>query len=490
MKAVNCRFEILRWIIIISFAGILSLLPLIASEATQQLRVGAGETYLNINSALSVAESVYPGERVEIVVAPGIYHENITINSPQITLRGAGQPEEIIVQAADPAQEVLQITAKQVRISNLTLTGAYNHAASGVRVQETEMICLENIKSVGNARGIYYANVQESDLRNSIISSNSEDGITIWNSQGIDIQQCVIAENNTREASNFAGLRIIGASSDLAITNNSFTHNSSRGVWINSQQVTAIQLQWNNFMNNGHYGLSSAVPVTATFNWWNSFYGPQNGPLYGNGDGVDLLVKYSPWLGQKAEIKPSFFVIDQNTELSITEVINDYAAGGDTVALYPGTYEENIVIDQGVRLAGVPGLSHPQLKPQAGAALYITANDVLVKGLHILQNKEHPGIIVLAPDNDKNEHQVTIGGKAGFEDLEARNIFAVHAWSAPFLSLVDGFKSSTAKVDARYNEWGAEASPENLSRVIYDRSHNSKLGEVVYLPAFNNNKLV
>ncbi len=109
------------------------------------------------------------------------------------------------------------------------------------------------------------------------------------------------------------------------------------GVFFEANPVgDTVTVNYNQFNGTGYYGIAihpNDIPlgylVNGVLNWWGTASGPD--PIAGVGPNVD----YSPWLGFVPGTSPMTF----HTNDSIQDAI-DVAGAGDTVLVYPGSYDE------------------------------------------------------------------------------------------------------------------------------------------------------
>ena len=88
------------------------------------------------------------------------------------------------------------------------------------------------------------------------------------------------------------GIHFDGAITDLKLIDNYIHNNSGHGVAFATTPGGVAQLYGNSFRNNGGAGVSALTPssVTATYNEWGSYDGPNTG-----GDGTAGTVTSTPW---------------------------------------------------------------------------------------------------------------------------------------------------------------------------------------------------
>ncbi|MCG2826062.1 MAG: right-handed parallel beta-helix repeat-containing protein, partial [Thermoplasmatales archaeon] len=193
---------------------------------------------------------------------------------------------------------------------------------------------VDNITSYSNFVGIYMQSLSNNQLINCTVYNNSE-GIYLYSASNNQIIKCTVYDNargiwldnypannqitNSTVYNNPYGISLYYSSNNKIV--NCVVYNNGHGLWlyyssdnqiakcdVNNSFKNGIYLYYSsnnkihycNIYNNTDYGVynyNSAVEyqVNATYNYWGSASGPGGvGP--GNGDEVNYMVLYEPWL--------------------------------------------------------------------------------------------------------------------------------------------------------------------------------------------------
>jgi len=120
--------------------------------------------YSTIQDAINESENGHT-----LIVAPGIYRENIIVNK-SVTIRSISGPNYTIVEALAPNKPVFYITADQVRVSGFTIKDATKSA--GVLLKNAEFCMISSNRLVNNSWGIkveyssHYVRIINNDIKN------------------------------------------------------------------------------------------------------------------------------------------------------------------------------------------------------------------------------------------------------------------------------------------------------------------------------------
>ncbi|MCK4613173.1 MAG: right-handed parallel beta-helix repeat-containing protein, partial [Thermoplasmata archaeon] len=165
------------------------------------------------------------------------------------------------------------------------------------------------------------------------------------------------------------------------------------GIYLksSSQNNTAHH---NRIYNNTDYGINATDNDGYTINAINNWWGDNSGPYHsdknpeGKGDNVTDYVEFYPWLGQHLTL-----YVDDDAPLGgdgskehpfnrIRDAI-DAAGEGDTVRVWGGLYEENVVVRKSVNLVGNSSEETTINAGGNGNVVKITADRVNLSGFMI-----------------------------------------------------------------------------------------------------------
>jgi len=147
----------------------------------------------------------HAGAGYEIIVHPGTYTENVYIaGGGRLTIRSlSGNPEDTIVQAANPDWAVFWVHRPYVTVSGLTVTGATGWAGAGILLDSSADNCI---------------------ISNNIITNNGFVGIWVDAPSNVTITDNEVSDNNDM------GIFIDCGGSGHTIANNSVSNNGDIGI--------------------------------------------------------------------------------------------------------------------------------------------------------------------------------------------------------------------------------------------------------------------
>ncbi|MBN1844959.1 MAG: right-handed parallel beta-helix repeat-containing protein [Sedimentisphaerales bacterium] len=231
------------------------------------INLDTGQDFATVQAAVDSANTL-DGHR--IVILPGTYTENANITK-QLTLESAlGEPNDTIIEAANTADHVFEITADNVTVRNLSFRGATDGAA-GLYVYGADGGVLENnhcgLDDAANTCGIQLEESTHARLTHNTCNGNVSCGIQLAHSddnelsgntcdqngfQGIRVQYSdrITVCGNTASGSGNCGMYLSGAAG-CTIDRNRFLDNSGAGVSVMNTDQTVLT---NNIANNNTGG--------------------------------------------------------------------------------------------------------------------------------------------------------------------------------------------------------------------------------------------
>jgi parallel beta-helix repeat protein len=191
-----------------------------------------------------------------IIVSDGTYNENIDVNK-EVTIRSQNGSANTTIHAASTSNHVFHITADNVTISGLNVTGATTNSA-GIFLDSSSNSTLTNNNVSANFYGIYL----DSSSNNTLTSNNASDnayGIYLASSSSNN----TLASNNANDNSE-SGIYLY-SSSNNTLTSNNASNNDDYGIYLYS---SSNNLTSNNASDNayGIYLASSSSNNTLTSN--------------------------------------------------------------------------------------------------------------------------------------------------------------------------------------------------------------------------------
>jgi len=153
-------------------------------------------------------------------------------------------------------------------------------------------------------------------------------------------------QNNTVEDNLYFG--VVFRKGDVTATGNIIS-GSEVGILVpstRSASSSAPAANFNSIAGNTVYGVrnDASYQTDATGNWWGSDTGPTHALNSGGlGDAVSDNVAYSPWLGSDTDTSPMTFIVEPQVCLPVgcIQQAIDLASAGDTISVYPGTYNQD-----------------------------------------------------------------------------------------------------------------------------------------------------
>jgi parallel beta-helix repeat protein len=160
------------------------------------VNLDTGKTYFNISAAVKDPLTL---KGHTILVNSGILQDNVRVNK-ELTIRSfTGNPNDTVVKALNPIGHVFYVTASNVSISGLNVTGSLTN------------------------KGIYLDGVQGGSVYDNIVTNNNY-GIYVRSSVDVDVTDNEVTGNN-------AGI-LLSVSSNCDVSDNELYANVGQGVYL------------------------------------------------------------------------------------------------------------------------------------------------------------------------------------------------------------------------------------------------------------------
>jgi len=138
----------------------------------QEETINVPADYPTIQEAVDAAN---PGDT--IIVTDGTYTENIDVNKNNLTIKSENGAEKTTVQAANPDDNVFEVTAYYVKISGFTVKGATGEYKVGILLDGARYCNVSNNTCLNNYGGIGLNLSDYNRIMNNICNSNTHVGI-------------------------------------------------------------------------------------------------------------------------------------------------------------------------------------------------------------------------------------------------------------------------------------------------------------------------
>jgi len=217
LKTKQCKIILLAISLLVMITSGVS----VTSAAIITVDDDGGSDYLSIQAAVDNAS-----HSDMIIVYPGTYAENVDVDKGLTIISESGNPDDTIVQAADPKDHVFDIT-----VNNVTIKGFSLKNAGGTR---------ERPKA-----GIHLKSVQNGTISNNILADNLV-GIFVESSSNNNLI------GNTASSNELYGIRLQSSSNNRLISNEV----SYNGFGISLISSNNNELNNNNANSNNNYGIS------------------------------------------------------------------------------------------------------------------------------------------------------------------------------------------------------------------------------------------
>ena len=294
----------------------------------------------------------------------------------------------------------------------------------GIKIDRSHRTLVEGNTLAGNDYNIHLVYSANNIIRN----NNCTD--TIWNiylqmanSNSLDTNICsgvrygfrlyhssdnIFTENQLTAIGHSAIYLGMGCDRNLII-DSEFTRSSSY-LYVEGSEENAYnvdnEVHNSNFAADMTYGIrvvnNGGNEVNATGNWWGHESGPEHDSNPG-GEGCSVTddVIFDPWLTRPANTALTLFVAEHGSDQTGDgSAVNPFrtilhafgeAAAGDTIKVYNGTYEEQLVLTTSITLQG-NGSSTIIDGGNGDGVIWVEVDGVTISGMHIKNATD--GIIV------------------------------------------------------------------------------------------------
>jgi len=225
---------------------------------------GGGDFNASSTPIRSAVSNATGGET--ICVKDGTYHENVDVNTANLTIQSENGYANCVVNATDSNDHVFYVNANYVNITGFTVENATGTGKAGIYLSSADHCNISNSNVTDNYYGIrLYSSSSNNTLTNNIANSNNDAGIYLVSSSNNN------ALTNNTASDNNDGI-FIGSSSNNNLTNNTASNNSVHGIYLWSSSNNNLM---NNTANSNTYGIylhSSSITTiinnTANSNWY------------------------------------------------------------------------------------------------------------------------------------------------------------------------------------------------------------------------------
>ncbi|WP_440948021.1 right-handed parallel beta-helix repeat-containing protein [Methanosarcina sp. T3] len=420
-------------------------LPLSRPPESVAISVGDDESDADYDSIREAVSAADPGST--ILVYPGTYVENVAVAVEGLKIYSRSiNPEEVTVQALNPDENTFQVTANNVTICGFTVKGAGTESdTSGIYVDSVSGCRLCNNKVTESVFGIVLLASSNNTLSNNSAEINGDSGIylnssdnnlllnnTAYNSNSssgpalyLSNSGSNILRDNELLASYYGIL--IGSSENNTIIRNSLRENTDCGILLADSNGNRL---YDNYFNNsinvkfeGSENNTWNIEGTRGTNFMGGPYLGGNFWAKPDGSGFSETAEDSDIDG----LSDSAYNIENTGKIDAIPLVRapgpvllikggapvadfssiqaavDSATPGSTVLVYPGTYEENILLDvENISLVSEsvdPGSTIIKASNKTGTVIKVTSKGVTVSGFYITRphslRKEASGIYLL-----------------------------------------------------------------------------------------------
>ena len=203
------------------------------------------------SSIQDAINSASPGET--ICVEPGVYEEDLIINTNSLTITAADEGENPVNTGSITVSGVQSVLVSRFTIQDVNSDGVVIENSTGVEIRENQLINNHNgVTSVNSSQLV----IEGNEIKDQQLGFRSGYGIDIESSDSVQIKNNLIAENPAK------AIRLISSHYAL-ITNNEIIDNSDSGVYLEeSDSATVIG---NTLNDQNAYGIRAVESLEPLF---------------------------------------------------------------------------------------------------------------------------------------------------------------------------------------------------------------------------------
>ena len=238
----NLKYLSLVRLTILTAMVVFSVMPITMNAEVHNLNTG-----FNYSTIQAAIDNVSTLDGHTLMVYPGIYTENVIVHKSLTIKSTSGNPADTIINASDPSSDVMSITADNVLIANLTLTGADGGfmPTHGVKISANNCTLINNKLHHNGISVTLSAHYNHSKIINNEIYSNKYLAAILMDSGG----KGHYVFNNSIHSND--GKVIYLKSDNCTLENNSIVSNVGRAIDI-SGDYNEIK---GNYIENNEYGI-------------------------------------------------------------------------------------------------------------------------------------------------------------------------------------------------------------------------------------------